>query len=690
MLSVMSNMTIARRRGFLILGPLLLWAVAMAPLKARAQQEYNVSEGYSCNGRYRTCRTYALYRTFQAQESLQRVGGYFNKTPASIANASGMNTLPTNAGLRQGQALYIPLDCSCHNVTQQMQVAHTLVSGDTFWLLSVTVYGGLTKYQAMEILNPTKNIFNLTVGDSIMVPIFCACPTAEQTANGTSFLLTYSVRADETLDVISGYFDITTAQLSAANRMALNQTLGENTTLLVPLVSLPPLATINFAAVPVPSPPPIPVPPATPPNASTPVVVTKSASKTPLYIGIAVGAFGLTLAAVFGALLLCKACQKQPPGDGRARGLYDSRGYYQNAPSGAATEDPALAMKPSALHLEMLGDMSNMIGSEKPMLLSYQELQDATHDFSEENLIQGSVHRGRIGGHFVAIKQMKGNMSQELKILCQVHHSNLIKLVGLCISDSEHLYLVYEYAENGSLNDCLRNQAAIGRNRFSQSAAYLPWMARVRIALDVASGLEYIHNYANPNFVHKDVKSSNILLDDAFRAKVANFGMAKSSGAGPLLTRHITGTQGYIAPEYLEHGLVTVKADVFAFGVVLLELLSGKEAIVRPEDQILSPHSKERALSDIIHEILDGADPQKRAEVLQSSFMDPQLHSAYPVEIACSVASLARTCVDADPVVRPSMKDVTFALSKMLAASQEWESTAVYGSGIHSLPVEAR
>ncbi|KAG0566393.1 hypothetical protein M758_7G057800 [Ceratodon purpureus] len=678
-------MAIGQRRG-LLLGAILAWAVAMAPMSTMAQQQYNNTEGFTCNGRNRTCSTYAMYRTFQPQETLQKVGGYFNKTPASIANTSGMNTLATNARFREGQALYIPLDCSCQNVTQQMQVAHTIVKGDTYWLISVTIYGGLTKFPAIEILNPNKDVFNLTIGDTIKVPIFCACPTAEQIANGTKFLLTYNVYKGETLDVISGYFGITTAQLSAANQIAPNTTLGENTTLLVPLVSLPPIATIKFATV---SPPPsIPVPPAPTPNTTTVVVVTKSASNTPMYIGIAVGASGLALAAVFGTLLLFKACGQKRP---RNKGLYESQGYYQNAPSGSPM-DPESGTKPNALHLEMLAGMSGMVGSEKPVLLSYQELQDATQDFSEESFIQGSVYRGCIGGQLVAIKQMKGNMSQELKILCQVHHSNLVKLVGLCVGGREHLYLVYEYAENGSLNDCLRNQAAIGRNRFTQSTVYLPWTARVRIALDVASGLEYIHNYTNPSFVHKDVKSSNILLDGTFRAKVANFGMAKSAatdGAGPLLTRHITGTQGYMAPEYLEHGLVTVKADVFAFGVVLLEILSSMEAIVRPDRDAEERGEREIALSEIIHEILDASPDQQRAELQR--FMDPQMHSAYPMDIASSVASLARTCVDVDPAARPSMKDVTFALSKMLAASLEWESsTAVYGSGIHSLPVEAR
>ncbi|KAG0560393.1 hypothetical protein M758_10G173200 [Ceratodon purpureus] len=664
----------------------LVCVAAMAPMRTMAQQQYNNTDGYTCNGLRKTCSTYALYRTFQQGETLQKVGGYFNQTPASVSNVSGLNVMATTAPLQMGQALYIPLSCSCQNVTSQMEVSHTIVSGDTYWLLSVTIYGGLTTYQAMEVLNPTYDVFNLQIGDVMKVGIFCACPTAAQIANGTNFLLTYTVYPGETLEIISGYFGIPAAQLGAANQLPLNASLGENTTLLVPLATLPPLATMNFASVPS-SPPPISSPPV--PAPASPIVATKSASLTPLYIGIAVGAFGLTLAAVMLALLLCKACSKSGDEGLTKGGLYESRGYYQNAPSGSTKGDEPV--KPNAYHLEVLAGMSDVVGSDKPILLSYQELQDATHDFSDENLIQGSVYRGRINGQVVAIKQMKGNMSQELKILCQVHHSNLIKLVGMCVGGSEHLYLIYEYAENGSLNDCLSNQAAIGRNRFTQSAAYLPWIARVRIALDVASGLEYIHNYTNPSFVHKDVKSSNILLDSHFRAKVANFGMAKSaasSGDGPLLTRHITGTQGYMAPEYLEHGLVTVKADVFAYGVVLLEILSGKEAIVRPEEDAEERGERERALSEIIHDVLDvGAD---RQTVQLRRFLDPQLHSAFPMDIALSVASLARTCVDADPALRPSMKDVTFALSKMLAASQEWETSAGYDSGMSTVSIEAR
>ena len=246
--------------------------------------------------------------------------------------------------------------------------------------------------------------------------------------------------------------------------------------------------------------------------------------------------------------------------------------------------------------------------------------------------------------------------------------------------DAENLYLVYEYAENGSLSDCLHYQMAYPNSSFSRSVGLLSWKLRVQVALDVATGLEYLHNYTNPSLVHKDVKSSNILLDKNFRAKVANFGMAKCAeqdAPGPIMTEHIVGTQGYMAPEYLEHGLVTTKADVFSFGVVLLEILSGREAMtINEATGQFSP------LSVTISYVLSGEEQMSKLQ----AWMDSRLQNAYPRDIAYNMASLAKSCVVADPALRPDMKDCSFALSKMCQASQEWDSSTRYTSA----RVEAR
>jgi hypothetical protein len=242
------------RMGLLVATLLVVWVAAMAPLSAWAQQHYNDTEGYSCNGGDTTCTTYAFYRTYKEQESLATVAGYFNMAPAGIADGSGLSHLDPHAVLPQGQALYIPLDCSCAQnyvtrLTSQMQVPYIIHTGDTFSLVAMTTYGALTTYQALEVWNPRMDVTDLVIGDTMVVPIFCACPIAEQIASRTKYLLTYAVYPNETLDVISADFGITTRDLSAANQLPVDATLGNYTSLLVPLVSLPPIATMRFPYV---------------------------------------------------------------------------------------------------------------------------------------------------------------------------------------------------------------------------------------------------------------------------------------------------------------------------------------------------------------------------------------------------------------------------------------------------------
>ena len=241
----------------------------------------------------------------------------------------------------------------------------------------------------------------------------------------------------------------------------------------------------------------------------------------------------------------------------------------------------------------------------------------------------------------------------------------------MCATRSElNLYLVYEYAENGSLSDCLHHQISYPSSSFSRCVELLSWKLRVQIALDVASGLEYLHNYTNPSLVHKDVKSSSILLDGQFRAKVANFGLAKITepGQGDIMTEHIEGTQGYMAPEYLEHGLITNRTDVFSFGVVLLEMLSGREAVFCSDGEA----EQITYLSTMIFDVLSGDAQMAKLQ----AWMDSRLQDTYPRDIAYSVASLARSCVEMDPSKRPDMKEISFALSKLYEASLEWESSS--------------
>lgn len=217
-----------------------------------------------------------------------------------------------------------------------------------------------------------------------------------------------------------------------------------------------------------------------------------------------------------------------------------------------------------------------------------------------------------------------------------------MKLEGFCIDAlNANCYLIYEYVENSSLYSWLHEN----------ENGKLNWKTRLRIAVDVANGLQYIHEHTRPRVVHKDVKSSNILLDTNMRAKIANFGLAKS-GCNAI-TMHIVGTQGYIAPEYMIDGVVSTKMDVFAFGVVLLELISGREAI--DEEGVVLWAGAGR--------VLEG-DEEEKAKILVAWMDQHLLEESYSMESMMSIMALAVACLNRDPSKRPSMVDIVYALCK--------------------------
>lgn len=217
-----------------------------------------------------------------------------------------------------------------------------------------------------------------------------------------------------------------------------------------------------------------------------------------------------------------------------------------------------------------------------------------------------------------------------------------MRLEGFCIdAEGANCFLVYEYVENGSLHSWLHEN----------KGEKLSWKARLRIAIDVANGLQYIHEHTRPKVVHKDIKSSNILLDSNMRAKIANFGLAKS-GCNAI-TMHIVGTQGYIAPEYLADGVVSTKMDVFSFGVVLLELISGREALDEQGDALWASASG----------VMDGKEERKLRKL--GEWMDGCLRSeSCTTESVLSVMAVAVACLHKDPARRPSMVEIVYALSK--------------------------
>ncbi|KAL2940249.1 LysM domain receptor-like kinase 3 [Bienertia sinuspersici] len=318
---------------------------------------------------------------------------------------------------------------------------------------------------------------------------------------------------------------------------------------------------------------------------------------------------------------------------------------------------------------------------EKPVIFTYEDLHASTEGFSEANLLGHGTY-----GSEVAIKRMTVTKTREfmaeMKVLCKVHHTNLVELLGYTATD-EDLFVIYEYAQKGSLKNHLHDSHNKGHTSLS-------WIMRVQIALDAARGVEYIHEHTKTHYVHRDIKSSNILLDEAFRAKISDFGLAKligTAGDAEASATRVVGTYGYLAPEYLSNGLATTKSDVYAFGVVLFELISGKEAVIRTEGA--PKGSERRSLVSIMLAVMKHV-PDSMSMSNFRDYIDLNLMDLYPHDCVYKMAMLAKQCVDEDPILRPDMKQVVIALSQILLSSVEWEATLAGNSQVFSGLVQGR
>ncbi|XP_022769890.1 probable serine/threonine-protein kinase PBL26 [Durio zibethinus] len=287
---------------------------------------------------------------------------------------------------------------------------------------------------------------------------------------------------------------------------------------------------------------------------------------------------------------------------------------------------------------------------------TFRELATATKNFRQECLIGeggfGRVYKGKLDktGQVVAVKQLDRNGLQgnreflvEVLMLSLLHHPNLVNLIGYC-ADGDQRLLVYEYMPLGSLEDHLLD--------LTPEQKPLDWYARMKIALGAAKGLEYLHDKANPPVIYRDLKSSNILLDKEFNAKLSDFGLAKLGPVGDKthVSSRVMGTYGYCAPEYQRTGQLTVKSDVYSFGVVLLELITGRRAIdtTRPNDE---------------QNLVAWAEPFFKEPSRFPQLADPLLNGDFPIRGLHQAIAVAVMCLQEEAAVRPLITDVVTALS---------------------------
>ncbi|RDX67980.1 putative LRR receptor-like serine/threonine-protein kinase, partial [Mucuna pruriens] len=291
---------------------------------------------------------------------------------------------------------------------------------------------------------------------------------------------------------------------------------------------------------------------------------------------------------------------------------------------------------------------------------SFRELQIATGSFNSKNILGqggfGVVYKGCLANKMlVAVKRLKDpNYTGEVQFQTEVEmiglavHRNLLRLYGFCMTPDERL-LVYPYMPNGSVADRLRETC--------REKPSLDWNRRMHVALGAARGLLYLHEQCNPKIIHRDVKAANILLDESFEAVVGDFGLAKLlDQRDSHVTTAVRGTVGHIAPEYLSTGQSSEKTDVFGFGILLLELITGHKALDAGNGQI-----QKGMILDWVRTLYE----EKRLEVL----VDRDLRGCFDPEELEKAVELSLQCTQSLPTLRPKMSEVLKILEGLVGQS---------------------
>ncbi|CAA3011448.1 calcium calmodulin-regulated receptor-like kinase 1 [Olea europaea subsp. europaea] len=294
---------------------------------------------------------------------------------------------------------------------------------------------------------------------------------------------------------------------------------------------------------------------------------------------------------------------------------------------------------------------ANVVSASGILEYCYKDLQKATYNFT--TLIGqgafGPVYKAQMStGETVAVKVLATDSKQgekefqtEVMLLGRLHHRNLVNLVGYCAERNKHM-LIYVFMTRGSLASHLYNE----------NLEPLNWENRVQVALDVSRGLEYLHDGAVPPVIHRDIKSSNILLDQSMRARVADFGLSREE----MVNKHasnIRGTFGYLDPEYISTRSFTKKSDVYSYGVLLFELIAGRNPLQG------------------LMEYVELAAMNTEGKVGWEEIVDPRLDGKFDVQELNEVASLAYKCVNRIPRKRPSMRDIVQVLSRILKSRHD-------------------
>ncbi|XP_059662656.1 chitin elicitor receptor kinase 1-like [Cornus florida] len=569
----------------------------------------------------------ASYYVWQGS-NLTYIGNIFDQQISEILRFNP--NVPNQDSIRAGTRVNVPFSCECLNSDFMGHTFKYITQvGDTYEKVAMVAFANLTTedwVHRVNVYDPTRIPDNVEIN----VTVNCSCGD-KHVSKDYGLFATYPLYPGENLSSVAADSDVPVELLQRYNP-------GSDFSAGTGLVFVPAK------------------------DQSQTFPPFKSSS-TAISGGVIAG---ISVAAIAGALLLAGCFYF---------GFYRRKKVKKE--SFLLSEHAVELRNGPGITLEKTSESGPLVAGASPVLtgitvdksveFSYEELAKATDDFSLANKIGqggfGAVYYAELRGEKAAIKKMDMQASKEflaeLKVLTHVHHLNLVRLIGYCVEGS--LFLVYEFIENGNLGQHLRGS---GREP-------MLWPTRVQIALDSARGLEYIHEHTVPVYIHRDIKSANILIDTNFRAKVADFGLTKLTevGSASLHTR-LVGTFGYMPPEYAQYGDVSPKVDVYAFGVVLYELISAKEAIVKTNETI----TESKGLVALFDEVLSQPDPREDL----SKLVDPRLGDSYPIDSVQKMAQLAKACTHENPQLRPSMRSIVVALMTLSSTTEDWDVGSFY------------
>ncbi|XP_050368646.1 lysM domain receptor-like kinase 4 [Argentina anserina] len=611
---------------------ILFWFFILVCLdSSQAQQYYDGIEcasslsypgsRYTCNMFQNSCRTYVVYRANQQFQTIADISSLFHMDYDAMLRLNNLTS--HSVVLRSGREVLIPINCSCSGQYFEASFSYLVSKIMSYSEIACGVFEGLLKSSTLAEENLAQAI---NMGDELRVPLKCACPDNSTSVKGVEYLVTYPFIEGDGPILLSKRFGISPEDLSFVNNLEPpNPTVFPNTTILVPLRK-PPVLNFNIPDSPPPTPGFLPTVSVVKPNNSTRLRV--------LYIAGSVVGFSLLLLALMACVVMYRRAYKR---------WKIEKFHSFNARSSPLSISPVRSPLKSGLTGRSSSPMSTCLSPDilaglKYSLFNYsiEEIRRATRDFNEENKTSARVYRGVINNAEVMIKQMTSvETSHVIDVHSKINHINILNLEGVSYGESDlsWSYLVFELPSNGCLRDCL-----------SHTSNSLQWSQRTQIAFDIATGLHYLHCCTFPSYAHLNINSRNIFVTGNWRVKLANIGTLSALGSSE--------NKGWVAPEYLLYGSASEKVDIFAFGVVLLELISAREDI------------DGKLFKESIKFLGGGSSEGGFLEQLRS-FMDQQLKE-YPLAEALCLAVLAKACVEDDPLHRPSIDDIIKVLARMV------------------------